>query len=64
MRLDDAEEEESADDVFSAAYENVTYKDSTADGNEGSMMEAGAPGRDFDDLAQEADAVRSDLQCF
>jgi hypothetical protein len=51
-RLDDAEEEAGADDVFAAAYENVTYEDSTADGNEGSMLEAGLPGKDLDDLAQ------------
>jgi hypothetical protein len=55
---DSGDDYDDDDDVYSAAYEDVTYKDSTADGVEGSMMEAGIPGRDSDDLAP----LRADLE--
>jgi hypothetical protein len=50
--LEDLDDDFDANDVVAAAYENVTYKDSTGDGVEGSMMEAGPPGGDADDLLQ------------
>jgi hypothetical protein len=39
----DLPEDEDEDDVFSAAYEGVTYRDSTGDGIEGDMLESGQP---------------------
>jgi len=62
MRLDAEEEEADPDDVFAAAYENVTYKDSTGDGVEGSMLEAGPPGKDIDDLTQLQRTLTARLQ--
>lgn len=62
VRLDDVDEEADPDDVFSAAYENVTYQDSTADGNEGSMLEAGTPGKDLEDLTELHQAIGRRLQ--
>jgi len=38
----DDEEEGDEDDLFSAAYENVSYRDSTRDGVEGDMLEGGS----------------------
>jgi hypothetical protein len=55
---------EPADDdsegLFSAAYENVTYRDTTDDGFEGEMLEGGAPATDFE-LALEADRISKRL---
>ena len=56
----DLEEEEDevddADDLFGAAYENVTYRDSTDDGFEGEMLESGFDPSDFE-LVHEAERI-------
>jgi hypothetical protein len=53
---EDAGEEEDEDDVFNAAYEGVTYRDSTDDGFEGEMLEGGGDGEqeatDFELIAE------------
>jgi hypothetical protein len=38
---DEEDDEDEEEDLFSAAYENVTYRDSTADGVDAEMLEAG-----------------------
>ncbi len=45
-------EEDQADDLFSAAYEGVTYRDSTDDGFEGEMLEGGENATDFELVAE------------
>ncbi len=58
--------EAEADDeegLFSAAYENVTYRDTTDDGFEGEMLEGGVPTTDFE-LALEADRISRRLALF
>jgi len=55
----DGEAEPADDDsegLFQAAYENVTYRDTTDDGFEGEMLEGGMPTTDFE-LALEADRI-------
>lgn len=46
--LDDDDEDEDADDLFGAAYEDVTYRDSTSDGFEGEMLEFGSSATDYE----------------
>ena len=58
---DDEEKEEEpseddADNLYSAAYENVIYRDTTDDGFEGEMLEGGAPVTDFE-LSLEAERI-------
>lgn len=48
--------EEGEDDLFGAAYENVTYRDTTDDGFEGEMLEWGEQPTDFE-LTAEADRI-------
>ncbi len=54
------EDEESAEEdrggLFSAAYEEVTYRDTTDDGFEGEILESGQPITDFE-LAAEAERI-------
>jgi hypothetical protein len=38
------EEEDGSDDLFGAAYENVVFRDSAADGTEGELADSGIPG--------------------
>jgi hypothetical protein len=45
--LDDGDEEDEQDQRYRAAYEEMTYRDSTGDGNEGDMLEAGATETDY-----------------
>ena len=49
-------EEADHDDLFSAAYENVTYRDTTDDGFEGEMLEGASAATDFE-LVHEADRI-------
>ncbi len=49
-------EEDSSEGLFSAAYENVTYRDTTDDGFEGEMIEGGPPTTDFE-LSLEAERI-------
>ena len=42
------DEQDDVDDLFSAAYEQVIYRDSTSDGFEGSVMDEGASGSEFE----------------
>jgi hypothetical protein len=44
---EEEEEEEEVEDLYGAAYEGVTYEDSTADDVEGEVLEVG-PRRDYD----------------
>jgi len=48
--------EDEEDDLFGAAYENVTYRDTTDDGFEGEMLEWGEQPTDFE-LTAEADRL-------
>ncbi len=57
---DDEEEEDASEDLFSAAYENVTYRDTTDDGFEGEMLEGGIPATDFE-LGLEAERISKRL---
>ncbi len=50
------EEEDDEEDVFGAAYENVTYRDSADDGFEGEMIEGGYAAGDFE-LAAEVERL-------
>ncbi len=56
----DDEEEPEEDDLFSAAYEQVTYRDSTDDGIEGELSEGGQSPTDFE-LVGEAERIVSRL---
>ena len=51
-----AEAEDEEDDVFGAAYEDVTYRDSADDGVEGEMFETGQSATDFE-LVGEAERI-------
>ncbi len=53
---EEEEEEEEEDNVFGAAYEDVTYRDSTDDGFEGEMLEGGTEATDFE-LVFEAERI-------
>ena len=46
--------EDSPGEIYSAAYENVTYHDSTDDDQEGSIIDGSTPEEDFDLEAEEA----------
>jgi len=48
--------DDDSEGLFSAAYEKVTYRDTTDDGFEGEMLEGGMPTTDFE-LALEADRI-------
>jgi hypothetical protein len=50
------EPDDASHGLFGAAYENVTYRDTTDDGFEGEMLEGGAPATDFE-LAAEFDRI-------
>jgi len=50
------EAEDEAENLFSAAYENVTYRDTTDDGFDGEMLEGDSLATDFE-LAQEAERI-------
>jgi len=50
------EEEEDLENLFSAAYEDVTYRDSTDDGFDGEMFEGGEDMTDFE-LVMEAERI-------
>ena len=54
--VEEEEAEEEAESLFSAAYENVTYRDTTDDGFEGQMLEGGSPATDFE-LTFEAERI-------
>ncbi len=43
----DPDEDRPRDNVYRAAYDEMVYRDSTADGVEGSMMEGGNPASDY-----------------
>jgi hypothetical protein len=52
--------EDQAEDLFRAAYENVTYRDSTDDGFMGELLDSGQDASDFE-LAQEAERIAGRL---
>lgn len=54
-----ASDSEDADNLFSAAYEGVTYQDSAEDGQEGGLLEQG-PTTD-DSLSEQADQLKQRL---
>src|SRR5207248_7351894 len=54
------EVEEDADDLYSAAYDEVTYQDSTGD-DEGAVSDGGGPPEEFD-LEQEGERVEKRLR--
>jgi hypothetical protein len=54
-------EADEGEDVFEAAYEGVTFRDSTDDGTEGAVLGDAPPGDHFA-LEHEADAIRGRLQ--
>jgi hypothetical protein len=51
---------EEADDLFSAAYENMIYRDTTDDGFEGEILDAGGQPTDFE-LLNEAERLNAHL---
>ncbi|MCE5303022.1 MAG: hypothetical protein LLF97_07935 [Planctomycetaceae bacterium] len=53
---EEEEEEDDESDLFGAAYEHVTYRDSADDGVEGEMFETGDDGVDFE-LVGEAERI-------
>ncbi|HXG12165.1 MAG TPA: hypothetical protein VNK04_20590 [Gemmataceae bacterium] len=53
-------DEEEGEDLYGAAYEGVTYRDSAADEEEGAVAEGGARRDDFD-LEAEADRIEKRL---
>ena len=59
MLLDEEEDEEDeTDQLFSAAYEEMVYQDSTDDGFEGEMMEGGMSGSGNEEYELEQEAER------
>ena len=52
--------EEREDDLFSAAYEDVTYQDTTGDDDEGAVADGGGPVEEFD-LEREGDRLERRL---
>jgi hypothetical protein len=56
----EGEADPDAENLFSAAYENVTYRDTTDDGFEGEMLEGGSRASDFE-LTREADRINKRL---
>ena len=59
-RGEETRDDEGEDDLYGAAYEHVVYRDSTADGIDGDMLEFGASAADFE-LEQEADRIQQRL---
>jgi hypothetical protein len=57
---DAAEEEDDKEDLYGAAYEDVTYQDSTDD-DEGAVADGGGPREDFD-LEREAERLERRLR--
>ena len=57
---DESDEADEEDDLFRAAYEDVTYRDSTDDGVEGEVFEGGESPADFE-LVGEAERIVSRL---
>ena len=57
---EDEDESDEEDDLFSAAYEHVTYRDTTDDGVEGEMYETGPSATEFE-LVGEAERIFSRL---
>ncbi len=57
---DSEEEEDGPDELFRAAYEDVTYRDSSDDGFAGEILEGGQDATDFE-LAQEAQRIADRL---
>jgi hypothetical protein len=55
------EEDDEEDDVFEAAYEGVTFRDSTDDGTEGAVLGDAPPGDEFA-LEYEVEPLRGRLQ--
>jgi hypothetical protein len=55
-----AADDEESEDLFSAAYENVTYRDTTDDGFEGEMLEGFTQPTDFE-LAWESERIGQHL---
>jgi hypothetical protein len=51
-----AEDEPEEEDLYGAAYDDVTYQDSTADGNEGAVDDGGPPVGEYD-LEQEGERL-------
>ena len=71
LDLDDDEDEDDEDDdsaggILGAAWENVTYKDTTDDGNDANMMEFGTPRDSMKDfpLTSEMERVSDRLLFF
>lgn len=56
----DPADEEAIDPLFAAAYEDVTFRDSAADGFEGEMLQGGTDTTDFE-LAMEAERLADRL---
>lgn len=54
-------EADEEDEVFGAAYEGVTYRDSADDDQEGAVLDGGPPRRDFD-LEEEGEALGKRLR--
>lgn len=54
------DEDDASDGLYSAAYEDVIYRDTTDDGFEGEMLEGLAPATDFE-LALEAERISQRL---
>jgi hypothetical protein len=52
----DEEPEQEPDGLFAAAYEEVTYRDTTDDGFESDLLDTGQPATDFE-LTLEADRI-------
>jgi hypothetical protein len=56
------EDEDDSDNPFAAAYEDMSYRDSTADGVEGSTAETGPAPMDSDELTAEAKSISRRLR--
>ena len=56
----DDEEDDASEGLFSAAYEDVTYRDTTDDGFEGEILDGGTPTTDLE-LSLEADRISKRL---
>jgi hypothetical protein len=56
-RRDSSDDEEDTENPFSAAYDEMSYRDSTADGNEGETIEGGGPAPTDFELEWEASRI-------
>ena len=54
----DSADDDSSDELFSAAYENMVYRDSTDDGREGDTLDEGGGSADGSDLELEEESKR------